>query len=75
MKKPFLIPNWRRVALRSHSMWAAYLGLAALVLPELLFSVLGYDVGSPRLWWLVGLVLVASGLVGRVKNQGIGDRQ
>ena len=65
-----IIPNWRQVALRSHSMWAGYLGLAALVAPEGLYLLLGHDVASPRLWWLLGVLLVAYGLLGRLKNQG-----
>lgn len=69
-----LIPNWRRVALRSHSMWSGYLGLAALVAPEALYGLLGHDVASPRLWWLLGVLLVAYGLLGRVKDQGGLDR-
>jgi len=66
-----LIPNWRRIALRSHSMWAGYLGLVALVLPEALFWALGHDVASPRLWWLAGVALVAYGLAGRLIDQGL----
>jgi lysozyme len=69
-----LIKNARRVALRSHSMWAGYLGLAVLVAPEVLYAALGYDVASPRLWWGMGVLLVTYGLLGRVKDQGIGDR-
>ena len=66
-----LISNWRRVALRSHSMWAGYLGLLSLLLPEALYLALGHDVASPRLWWLAGVLLVAYGLLGRLKYQGL----
>ena len=65
-----LVPNARRIALRSHSMWAGYLGLLCLVLPEALFWFFGRDT-DPRLWWILGVVLVAYGLLGRVKDQGI----
>ena len=66
-----LIDNWRRVALRSHSMWAQYLALIVLVTPEALFWLLGYDVASPRLWWLAGVALSAYGVAGRLVNQGL----
>jgi lysozyme len=65
-----LVPNARRIALRSHSMWAGYLGLLCLVLPEALFWLFGRDT-NPRLWWILGVALVAYGLIGRVKDQGI----
>lgn len=66
-----LIDNWRRVALRSHSMWAQYLALIVLVMPEALFVLLGYDVASPRLWWSAGVFLSAYGVAGRLINQGL----
>lgn len=68
-----LVKNAKRIALRSHSMWAGYLGMVALIAPEALYLALGYDVAAPRLWWLLGLLLVAYGLVGRLKAQGIND--
>lgn len=67
-----LIPNWKRIAARSHSMWAFYLSLAALVLPELIFAIWTVDT-NPRLWWFVGVTLLAYGIWGRLKDQGIGD--
>jgi lysozyme len=69
-----LVPNARRIALRSHSMWAGYLGLLCLVLPEALFWFFKRDT-DPRLWWISGVVLVAYGLIGRVKDQGIDHRK
>jgi len=66
-----LIPNWKQVALRAHSMWAFYLSFAALVLPDALFATLGHDVAAPRFWWGVAAVLLAYGIWGRVKDQGI----
>lgn len=65
-----LVPNAGRIALHSHSMWAGYLGLLCLVLPEALFFFFERDT-DPRLWWISGVVLVAYGLLGRVKDQGI----
>jgi len=68
-----LVRNWRRIAARSHSMWAFYLSLAALTLPEAWFLLAGYDVASPRFWWGVGVALLAYGIVGRLKAQGISE--
>lgn len=65
-----LVPNAGQIAKRSHSMWAGYLGLLCLVLPEALFWFSGRDT-NPRLWWCLGVALVAYGLIGRVKDQGI----
>ena len=39
--------------------------------PEVLFWSLGYDVASPRLWWLAGVALSAYGVAGRLVNQGL----
>ena len=66
-----LIPNWKSVVLRSHSMWAQYLSLACLIGPEALFLLMGYDVASPRLWWLLAVVFAVYGVVGRIKDQGL----
>ncbi len=68
-----LISNWKTVALRAHSMWAFYLSLAALLLPEAMFLLLGHDVASPRFWWGVAAVLLAYGIWGRLKDQRIGQ--
>ena len=67
-----LIPNWKRIAKRAHSMWALYLSLVALVLPELIFAIWTVDT-NPRLWWFVGVALLVYGIWGRLKDQGIGD--
>lgn len=66
-----LIFNWQRVALRSHSMWAQYLSLICLIVPEAAFVALGYDVASPRLWWLLAVVFAAYGILGRLLDQGL----
>lgn len=66
-----LIQNWRAVALRSHSMWAQYLSLICLIVPEVAFVTLGYDVASPRLWWVLAVVFAIYGIIGRIKDQGL----
>lgn len=65
-----LIPNWQRVAARAHSMWAQYLALVVLLVPEIVFAVWGVDT-NPRLWWWLAIALVAYGIIGRIKDQGI----
>lgn len=66
-----LVRNWKKIALKSHSMWAAYLGLALLVVPEIAFLTLGHDVVSPYLTGYGGVALLAYGALGRLKDQGI----
>lgn len=66
-----LIQNWRAVALRSHSMWAQYLSLLCLIVPEAAYAILEYDVASPRLWWALAVVFAFYGIVGRLKDQGL----
>jgi len=70
-----LIPKACRVALRSYSMWANYLGLACLLAPEAIYLAAGVDT-SPRAWWIAGVVLVFAGGIGRLIDQGglDGDR-
>lgn len=65
-----LIPNWRRIAARSHSMWAFYLSFIALLLPDAIYLLAGIDT-TPRLWWAVGVGLLAYGIFGRIKAQNI----
>ena len=67
-----LIPNAGKVARKSHSMWAFYLSFAALVTPEVIFYIWQIDT-NPRLWWFSGVALLAYGIVGRLKDQGIND--
>lgn len=69
-----LIPNWRQVAVKSHSMRAVYLGILVLIIPELLYMHLGYDVISPYLTGYIGVGLLIYGGLGRLWDQGIGDR-
>ena len=68
-----LIKNWKSIATRSHSMWAGYIGLALLVLPELAYLALQYQVVNPYVSGYVGLALLVYGIVGRLIDQGIGD--
>lgn len=66
-----MISNWKAVATRAHSMWAFYLGIIALVAPEVWFGFMGYDIVHPRVPWLAGLGFIIYGIVGRLKDQGI----
>lgn len=65
-----LVENAGRIAMRSYSMWANYLGIACLLAPELIFYAIGVDT-NPRLWWIGGMVLIIFGIIGRLKSQGI----
>lgn len=69
-----LVQNAGAIARRSHSMWAGYLGLTCLILPEILFW-FGMLELSPRLLWIVGVILIAYGIAGRVVDQGIDTRK
>lgn len=64
-----LVPNSRRIALRAYSMWANYLGILALLAPELIYLLAERDT-NPRLWWVVGLALIVAGIIGRLIDQG-----
>lgn len=68
MKLPHMIPGARRVAIRSYSMWANYLGLAALIIPEAIYYFWMIDT-NPRIWWVVGVALLVLGSIGRLVNQ------
>lgn len=70
-----LVPDWRAILFRSHSMRAFWLGVVVLVLPELLFWIFERDIASPRLWYVVGFVLVVYGGVGRVFRQRTVERK
>jgi hypothetical protein len=65
-----LIHNWKAVALHSHSMWAFYLSLIALLTPDVVFYVWGVDT-NPRLWFVLGVGLLIYGIAGRLKDQGL----
>lgn len=65
-----LVNNAGRIALRAHSMWASYLGILCLLVPEVVFWLFERDT-NPRLWWLLGIALIIYGVIGRLKDQGI----
>jgi GH24 family phage-related lysozyme (muramidase) len=67
------VPNARRIALRSYSMRANYLGIVCLIAPELIYWIAGIDT-NPRIWWVAGLALIIGGIFGRVIAQGIDHR-
>lgn len=60
----------KKIALKSYSMWANYLGIAALIAPELIYYFWYIDT-NPKLWWVLGLGLILFGIVGRLIDQGI----
>lgn len=63
-----LVPNAKQITTRAFSMWANYLGILALLAPELIYIILGTDT-NPRLWWVVGLALIVCGAAGRLIKQ------
>lgn len=63
-----LIPDWRWVATRSHSMWGSYLTLLFLAVPELVYALAGIDT-APRVWWLLGLAAALYTVIGRLIDQ------
>lgn len=65
-----LISNWKSVAKSAHSMWAFYLSLFCLLLPEVIFWGFGIDT-NPRIWWVLGVALLIYGIIGRLWDQGI----
>lgn len=67
-----LVKNARQVAWRTYSMWANYLGIAALIAPEAIYLIWQIDT-NPRLWWVLGIGLIVFGIVGRLIDQGMTD--
>ena len=65
-----LIPNWKAVATTAHSMWAFYASLFCLLLPEAIFAAFEIDT-NPRIWWVIGILLLIYGILGRIWDQGI----
>lgn len=65
-----IIHNARRVALRSYSMWANYLGIIAILAPDAIYLATERDT-NPHMWVLIGLGLIIAGIVGRLISQGI----
>jgi len=68
-----LVHNWKSIALKSHAMWSQYLGIATILAPEFLYWKYGYIVADPYVTTYVGLGLIVYGMLGRLKDQGIGD--
>ena len=67
--KPKIIPDAKFVALRSHSMWAIYLGILALWAPDLIYLFTSIDT-NPHLWIIISQVLLIYGAFGRFLRQG-----
>lgn len=65
-----LVKNARQVAWRSYSLWANYLGIAALIAPELIYAIWSIDT-NPRIWWTAGFGLILFGIIGRLVDQDI----
>jgi hypothetical protein len=65
-----MIPDAKTVALKSYSMWANYCGIAVGVWPELIYWIWQIDT-NPRIWWILGMVLIIAGIAGRIISQGI----
>lgn len=60
-----LIDRPGRVMLLGYSWWAQVFGLAALILPELVYAIWGVETDPYVLWW-VGVGLLVFGLIGRL---------
>lgn len=65
-----LVQNAKSIALKSFSMWANYLGILCLLVPEGIYYLWERDT-NPRVWWLLGLGLIVAGALGRLIDQGI----
>ena len=65
-----LVPNAGNIALRSFSMWANYLGILVLIMPEILYVLFERDT-NPRIWFFAGLGLIVAGIIGRLIDQGL----
>lgn len=63
-----MVSDWRRVVAVSWSFWAQALGLAAMIVPELIYIWAGIDL-DPRTLWLVGVGLLLVGMAGRLIEQ------
>lgn len=70
--KPKAVRNAKRIALKSYSMRANYLGAAALLAPEAIYYLWQIDT-NPRFWWFIGLGLIIAGAAGRLISQDIDD--
>lgn len=69
-----IIHDWKFIAARAHSMWAFYLSLIALLLPDAIYWAFETDT-NPRLWFWIGVALLIYGIVGRLLDQGVDQRK
>lgn len=67
-----LIPNWKRVATKSHSVRAMVVGWIIFNLPDVIYLTTQVDL-NPSTFSIMGNALFIYGLVGRLVDQGIGD--
>lgn len=67
------VKDAKSIALKSYSMWANYLGVLVLLLPEVVYHLWAIDM-NPRVVWFAGLGLVTAGILGRLIDQGISRR-
>lgn len=65
-----LVNDWKTVARRAHSMWAVYLGIICLWMPEIIYLALERDT-NPRLWFYLANALLIYGALGRLLDQNI----
>lgn len=68
-----LIPDWRKIALQSYSMWSIYLGLLCLVLPNMLWGFFEIE-SDPYMQGWAALILFVGGAVGRLVDQALSGR-
>lgn len=68
-----MIPQAKNVILYSYAMWASYIGLLCLIVPEFIFWLSERDT-DPKIWWYAGIFLIIVGIVGRVIDQSGGRR-
>lgn len=64
------VKNVKSIALKSYSMWANYLGVLVLLIPEAVYYLWTIDM-NPHVAWFVGLGLILLGAAGRIVDQGI----
>jgi hypothetical protein len=68
-----MVKNKRAIALKSYSQRANYLGLLALVSPEVLYYFWAIDLNPSLMWW-TALTLLIAGTVGRyISQKGMTD--
>ena len=68
-----LVDDWRFVLFRSHSMWAFVLGVLAFNAPDAIYLIGGVDTDA-AIWSMIGNMLFAYGIAGRLIRQVPGAR-